>query len=158
MNGDWRYLLVGAAVVFVVFLLVKMRPAWPLRARSSAEVRAARDRAREATTARGKAEALCEAGEIAARSALAVSSVGYFLRAMRADPEWPLAVERTARALARRPRLVERIMWRRLAEVPWDSEHREALRAAAFALRDVYDGRLRDRIRAEVANKIAAKL
>src|SRR5262245_16046256 len=149
MLTNWRYLLVGAAIVFVIFLLVQMRPALPLPAMDSSKLRAARDRVREATSPRAKAEALCEAGEIAAHAASKFRAAGYFMRAMRADPAWPGAIERAALAFHRRPRLLERVLWRQLAELPWDEEHRDAARAAAYALRDLYDRRLRDRIKAD---------
>jgi hypothetical protein len=154
---NWRYLLAGAAAAFLLFLVIKMRPSLPFRGHASEELKKARARAKEATSPRAKAEALCEVGVIAARTALPLVATGYFLRAMRADPSWPGAIERAAAAFHKRPRLLERFLWRRLAELPWDDQHRDVLRAVAYALRDVYDS-VRDRPRAEFMNRFAAKL
>jgi hypothetical protein len=150
MAIDWRHLLAGAAVIFLVFLVVKMRPVGGPRNGTEASLREAKKRAREAKTPREKAEALCEAGALAAAQPWLISAAAYFLRAMRADPAWPGAIERAASALQRRrPRVLERVLWRRLADVPWDDAHRAAVLAAAASLRDLYRTRLRDRTRAE---------
>src|SRR4029079_8568478 len=114
--------LAGAAVLFVAFLVVKLRPRVGGRAALSAEVRAARSRAHAATDARARAEALCEAGKLSvAHGGRWTAAAGFFLRAMNADPAWAGAVEGLVSALhRRRPRLLEKILWRRLGHVPWD--------------------------------------
>jgi hypothetical protein len=151
MAIDWRHLLAGAAVIFLAFLLVKMRPALGKAAASSGSLRAIKERARAAATPREKAEALCEAGTIAARQPWRFSAANYFMRAMRADPAWSGAIERATLALQkRRPKVLERILWQQLANIPWDDAHRAAVLAAVESLRELYQqSRVRDRGRAE---------
>lgn len=160
MELGWRYVLAGVAALFLLFLLVKMRPALRRRNALSAEVQAARERARRATTPRERAEALCDAGGAALRSSRRVTAaVGFFVRAMRADPTSARVIELTSGALARRrPRLLEKILWRRLAVLPWDGDHRDAARAAALGLRELYRREIRDRNRAEIMRKLARML
>ncbi|WP_437680430.1 hypothetical protein [Sorangium sp. So ce131] len=157
MEIGWRHVLAGVAALFILFLLVKMRPARRRRDTLSAEVQAARERARRAATPRERAEALCDAGAHALRGSRRVTAaVGFFVRAMRADPTSARTIELTTGALAkRRPRLLEKILWRRLAVLPWDGDHREAARAAAIGLRDLYRREIRDRNRAEIMRKLA---
>jgi hypothetical protein len=151
MAIDWRHLLAGAAVIFLAFLLVKMRPALGKGAASNGSLRAIKERARAATSPREKAEALCDAGAIAARQPWRLSAANYFMRAMRADPAWPGAIERATLALQkRRPKLLERILWQHLANLPWDEAHRAAVLVSVESLRGLYqETRLRDRGRAE---------
>ncbi|NUQ75722.1 MAG: hypothetical protein HUU21_19435 [Polyangiaceae bacterium] len=159
MEIGWRHLLAGAAVLFLVFLLVQFRPARGRKPAREAALREAKKRVVSASTARDKADALCEAGEIAWEGALRVRAAGYFLRALRADPTWPGAVERmTASLHKRRPRWLERVLWKRLADLPWDAEHRDAVLATVSALRDLYRTRLRDRARAAFLDRFAARL
>jgi hypothetical protein len=159
MEISWRHLLAGAAVLFFIFLLVKFRPVKGRKPAREAALRAAKERVLTATTAREKADALCEAGEIASEGPLRVRAAGYFVRALRADPTWPGAVERMAAALhKRRPRWLERVLWKSLADLPWDAEHRAAVLASAAALRDLYRTRIRDRSRAAFLDRFAARL
>src|SRR5215204_3238738 len=69
MPFGWREALTGAAVLFVLFLLVKMRPLPAGRRKLDALVRAARDRAHAAQSPRERALALGEAGTLAATEA-----------------------------------------------------------------------------------------
>lgn len=160
MELGWRHALAAAAVLFIVFLVVKMRPGSSRRVALSAEVRAARERVRAATTPRVRAEALCDAGALAMRQGQRVTAAaGLFLRAMRADAAWAGAVERTAASLARpAPKLLEKILWRRLAMLPWDDEHAAAASAAARALEALYRKPIPDHVRAEVLRKLAAAI
>jgi hypothetical protein len=160
MELGWRHALAGVAALFLLFLLVKMRPARRRRDALSEAVQAARERARRATTADERADALCEAGTLAIRSQRRITAaVGFFLRAMRADPTSAQVIQRTTSALARRrPRLLEKILWRRLAVLPWDGPHRDAARAAAIGLRELYLREIRDRNRAEILRKLARTL
>lgn len=153
---SWRDAVIGATVLFVVFLLVKMRPASSARAKLSADVRAARERAYRATDHEERGQAFCEAGELSAKQGRWTAAAGFFLRAMLAAPSDVRTIERTTAALAkRRPRLLEKILWRKLAHVPWDDEHRDVVRAAAAGLAHVYQGELRDGSRAEAMQKLA---
>ena len=150
-----------AAAVFVVFLLAKLRPVRLGRGRPGlgAGVRAARERAHGATTARARAEALCEAGRLAAEDRRWTASAGFFLRAMRTDPAWSAPVELAAAALARRrPRFLEKLLWRRLAALPWDGAHAAAARVTAARLASIYREQLRDPEKAEVLSRLAHKV
>jgi hypothetical protein len=85
------------------------------------------------------------------------AAAGSFLRAMNADPTWPDAVaELVAAFRKRRPRMLERILWRRLGNLPWDASHREALLAITSGLRQLYEHPLRDPARAAALRKLEA--
>ncbi|WP_437768699.1 hypothetical protein WMF27_12130 [Sorangium sp. So ce281] len=160
MEIGWRHVLAGVAALFILFLVVKMRPARRRRDALSAEVQAARERARRAATPRERAEALCDAGVQAMHGGRrATAAVGFFVRAMRADPTSARVIELASGALAKRkPRLLEKILWRRLAVLPWDGEHRDAVRAAAGGLEALYRRGIRDRSRAEIMRKLTRTL
>lgn len=153
-----QLVLAGVAVLFLAFLLWRMRPGTPRRVAIGAEVRAARARARAASTPRARAEALCEAGELAVKDgARWTAAAGSFLRAMNADPTWPDAVSRLVAAFRRRrPRLLEKILWRRLGHLPWDEAHRPVLLIVASTLRQLYEKERRDRVRAAVFRRLEA--
>src|ERR1700760_615116 len=91
--GWQQAVLTGVAMLFLGFLIVRMRPGGSGRGALSADVRAARDRARAAATPRERAEALVEAGRLSVKSGGRwTAGAGFFLRAMNADPTWPDAV------------------------------------------------------------------
>lgn len=156
MELGWRHAVAAVAALFVAFLLFKMRPAQRRAPKLAAELRAARERAARAGTLAERSAALCEAGTLAARSARRpTAAAGLFLRAMRAAPTSPDAVAQAAAALAEpAPRLLEKMLWRRLAALPWDDAHRPAVRAAVDGLRDLYRRHVRDRDRAEILRKL----
>jgi hypothetical protein len=153
-----QLVLAGVAVLFLAFLLWRMRPGDPRRAVLGAEVKAARERARAATTPRARAEALVDAGNLAVRDgARWTSAAGSFLRAMNADPTWPDAVHQMVLAFRRRrPRLLEKILWRRLGHLPWDDAHRPVLLAVTSSLRELYEKERRDTTRAAVFRRLEA--
>jgi hypothetical protein len=153
-----REAMVAVAMLFVLFLVAKMRPSLAVRGALGAEVRAARARAYAATNPRARSEALCEAGRLAASGRRWTAAAGFFLRAMTAEPTSADTVSQTAIALSPRGRLLEKILWRRLAHLPWDDTHAAAARAAAVALAGLYQGKLRDRARAEVLRRLAERL
>ncbi len=138
MDIPWRAALLIVAGVFIVFLLAKMLPFGAGKRGGGKALSGAKIKVRSAKSERDRAEALCEA---------AVASLGlpfgstraaaYFLRAMRADPTWPGAVEKATVALVRRSRLLDKILWRRLAATPWDDAHAPALRAMMAGLSQV---------------------
>src|SRR5438093_313766 len=99
MPTTWRDVLAGAAVLFLAFLVLKLRPQPRGRLALGAELRAARARAHEATTPRGKAEALCKAAELACDARRWRAAAGYWLRAMNADPVWRAPIEAAVRRL-----------------------------------------------------------
>ena len=154
--GWQEAVLAGTAVAFLSFLLVKMRPGGGGRGALSADVRAARARAHAATTPRARAEALVEAGRLSVRSGGRwTAAAGFFLRAMNADPGWPDAVQQLVSTFhLRRPRLLEKMLWRRLGHLPWDDAHRAALREVVAGLVRLYDRELRDKSRAEVLRRV----
>jgi hypothetical protein len=139
MDIPWRTALLVIAGAFVVFLIAKMLPVGRSGIASSPELTAAKIRAKEAASPRERAAALCDAGEAALALPFgATRAVAYFLRAMRVDPAWPGSIERAASALAkRRARMLEKLLWRRLAATPWDQDHRAAVRALVTALGSV---------------------
>ena len=150
--------LAGVAVLFLAFLLWQMRPGGTRRRGLGGEAKAARARAADAATPRARAEALCEAGALAVRDGSRwTSAAGSFLRAMNADPLWPEAVSQLALAFRRRrPRLLEKILWRRLGSLPWDDAHRPVLLLIAATLEQLYEKERRDRVRAAVFRRLEA--
>jgi hypothetical protein len=150
--------LAGVAVLFLAFLVWQMRPGSPERRALGAEARAARERAKLAKTPRAKAEALCEAGMLTAQEGVRwTSAAGSFLRAMHADPTWAGAVTQLVEAFcARRPRTLEKILWRRLGHLPWDAEHREVLHAVTTSLRQLYERERRDSVKAAAFRRLEA--
>lgn len=158
MTIGWQQaVLAGAAVLFLGFLLVRMWPGGPRREALGAEARAARERARSAATPRARAEALCDAAKLAVRDGGRwTAAAGLFIRALNADPTWPDAVVQLAQTFRRRrPRLLEKMLWRRLGLLPWDDAHRASLREVTAALAALYDRELRDKSRAEVMRRMA---
>lgn len=158
MEFGWRHAVVGAAVLFLLFLVVKLRPTGLGRPGLEAEVRAQRQRARDAKTDAERAEALCEAGRLARQSGRHALAAALFQRAMSADSTSVLAVERTVSELSRRPRLLEALLWRRLARLPWEGAHLAAARATVAALRHVYLHTARDGARAEFLRRFEERL
>ena len=153
-----QFVLAGVAVLFLAFLLWRMRPGGTRRRTLGPGAKAARERARTATTPRARAEALCEAGTLAvAEGARWTSAAGSFLRALNADPLWPEAVEQLVLAFRRRrPRLLEKILWRRLGHLPWDAAHRAVLLVITSSLRQLYEKERRDAVRAAVFRRLEA--
>jgi hypothetical protein len=147
-----QIVLAAVAVLFLAFLLWQMRPGGPRRGAIGADVRAARARALAATSPRARAEALCEAGTLVVQGgARWTAAAGSFLRALNADPTWPGSVEQLVLVFhRRRPRMLEKILWRRLGHLPWDDAHRPVLLAIAAGLRGLYEKERRDASRAAV--------
>src|SRR5262249_42600118 len=136
MDIPWRAALLVVAAAFLVFLLAKMLPAKKRGDSAGAALSGARARVREAKSDRDRPGALCEAGDASMGLPFgSTRAAAYFLRAMRVDPAWPGAVERATTALApRRARVLEKIMWRRLAATPWDEAHGPVIRAMVRAM------------------------
>jgi hypothetical protein len=151
--------LVLAAVLFASFMVWRMRPAMgPARGAGRAALRAAKARIDAATSPKERALALCDAGDACAMSLGATSAVGYYLRAMRADPTSATLVERAARGLLRRPHSLESLLWRRLGAEPWSGASREAALVALRELAVLYDGPLRNRARGRAIDHALAVL
>jgi hypothetical protein len=176
MDVTWQQLLVvGAAVLFTGFLLWKYKPRWPRARRRAREenklpprdavavakvIEAARERARGAKSTRERAEALTEAGRAAAVSSeTANSAIGFYLRAMRADPTLLDPVRGIAELLRKeRPELLESVLWRRIANLSWSGETAEAVKCAAEELVGLYRRELRNRDRAKAVQKLVGRI
>lgn len=160
MTFGLREVLAVAAVAFLAFLVVKLRPGGAGRAALRAEVKAARARATDAKTAAERAVAFADAAELAVQSGSRWTvAVGLFLRAAKADPTSAAVVERMiATLLKRRSRALETILWRRLAHLPWDDAHRGAIKASAQGLVQIYAKERRDPARAEVMKRLLSRL
>src|SRR5258708_29810225 len=92
----------GAAIVFVLFLVWKLRPMSDGRGPLDPRIREVRARAAEATGME-RAKLFCEAGAIADEAKRPTAAFGYYLRATRADPSADEPIHGLARALSRKP-------------------------------------------------------
>jgi len=147
----WNVPLVVAAIVFLASLTWKLRPALGAGGGQGkrAALRAAKQRVEAAKTDQERALALCDAGDLVATGlAGSDSAVGYYLRAMRASPQSAELIARAATGLARRPRALESLLWRRLGAEPWKGGGEAAARAAIEELARLYAGPLRNAPRA----------
>lgn len=158
MEISWRWALLVVAAAFVVFLVVKMLPLGAGRGAAGPGVAKARQRVRDAKTPRAKAEALCDAATAALGQPFGATRAGaYFLRAMRVDPAWSGSVERAVLALSsRRARLLEKMLWRRLAATPWDAEHASVSRAIVSGLAAVSKKARSHAAQAQVMDRLLA--
>ncbi len=150
--------LLATVLLFALHVIVQVRPSLSRRAREAdGKVRAARARAREGE-ARDRALALAEAGEAAAGAGRWISAAGSFLRAMRVDPSSGEVVDRAAAALARRPRLLESLLLRRVAAAPagGGTDRDEALVACLRGLESIYRAR-KDKGRARLVERLRAR-
>lgn len=151
---DWSIPLVIAIGAFLAVLLWRVRPAnpsWGRKRRGRRQaLRDARARIEAATDGPGRAIALCDAADLMAKSIAGISSAsGLYLRAMRSDPCSADVIERAAAGLATRPRTLESLLWRHLALAgPWTGAARDAARASIDRLRALYEGPLRNAVRA----------
>ncbi len=143
---DWSLPLILAAGAFLLILVWQVRPlvAWAsLRKVGSGQaMREAMARVESATDDAARAVALCDAADLSA-----TRGRGLYLRALRADPRSVQVVQRAVARLSKRPRALESLLWRHLGSVPW-TEAREATRASLDALRVLYEGPLRNAVRA----------
>jgi len=132
----------AAAVLFLVYLVIQVRPLGRVRAASAADVAEARKRARAAKSSEERASALADAGEASVRRGRLRAAAGLFLRAMRADPRSAVIVRRVAAALSGRPELLEGLLLRRVAASNAEvHEGDPALEAALEALEGVWTER-----------------
>lgn len=156
---DWQIPLLVSAVVFAAFLIFKMRPAVTPGARASAAaLDDAKKRIEAAKDDAARAMALADAGDACAKLGRTNGAIGYYLRALRADPRSTQIVERASDRLARRPNALELLMWRHLAAHPWTGEHRETALASLRALARLYGRRRRHHVRAEAIEHALAAL
>lgn len=141
-----------AAGAFFVVLLWRVRPALPWNPRKRAlkeSLKEARSRIESAPTPQARALALCDVADIMAHSVGGASNAsGLYMRAMRTDPGSTEVVGRAIAGLSARPRALELLLWRHLAQAPWSGESREATRAVLDALRVLHEGPLKNAVRA----------
>ncbi len=144
--------LILATGAFLVLVVWRVRPAvpWgPGRKAAREALRAAHATIESAPNERARARALCDAADIVAgRVAGAAGATGLYLRAFRADPASVEVVQRAATALASRPRRLESLLWRHLGISGWAGASVPAVRASLDALRVLYEGRLKNAVRA----------
>jgi hypothetical protein len=146
----WKIPLVIVALLFGVIVFWRVRPLILSGRREARDaLRAAKERIESAQAGPERAEALCQAAELVLGGARGAgeSAVGYYLRAMRADPTSANVVERAAAGLAKCPRALESLLWRGLAAAPWPPR-RAAAEAALRHLVALYTGPLRQPARA----------
>ena len=143
--------LILAAGAFLIVLLWRVRPLGPWSAKrlaSQQALREAQGRIEAAPDDAQRALALCDAADLLSAQVRGRSSArGLYLRAMRLDSRSVQIIDRVVAGLSKRPKALEALLWRRLAAEPW-SGSREATLAILDALRTLYDGPLRNAIRA----------
>jgi hypothetical protein len=143
---DWSIPLVVATAAFLALLLWRFRPFFGGGPRGPGReaLREARARIEAATSERERAVALCDAAQLMGTG----EAKGMYLRAMRADPTSTAVVERAVAGLSHRPRALESLLWRALSISTW-ADSREAKRATLDALRVLYEGPLKNAVRAK---------
>jgi hypothetical protein len=150
--------LLISALAFTAFLVFRMRPAiGPKSREQAAALKEAKQRIEAAKDDAARAKALCDAADACARLGRLNGAVGFYLRALRADPKSKEVVERTAAGLAKRPGQLENLMWRQLGAVDW-KEAKEAQAAALHALAAIYARRPRHAHRAKAVEHALAVL
>jgi hypothetical protein len=159
---DWQVSVAATAAIFGLYILYKFRPFFGERGGGGAgriDLRDARTRLANATTDAERLEALLAAGDACARTVgLGGSASSYFFRAMRLAPGSATIVEHAATALARRPRILETLLWRRLGSEPWSGESADATRAALRQLISIYTTTRRSALRARAMERALENL
>jgi hypothetical protein len=149
---DWSIPLALATTAFLTLVVWRVRPAVPWgRDRGARRVAldAARAAIESASDDRVRALALCDAADIVGKRVVgAANAKGYFLRAIRADPSSVEVVRRATTGLATRPRALESFLWRHLGASAWTGASVAAVRESLDALRLLYEGRLKNTVRA----------
>ena len=156
---DWHIPLVIAAVAFVGFFVWRLRPVLSSGERVGPKLREARARIAAAKTDEERATALCDAGDLCARGVGRTrNAIAYYLRAMRAAPDSVEIVERAAAALAKRPRALEALAWRRLGSEGWEGDGRAASVAMLGALASPYGKMPKHHVRARALEQALAAM
>ena len=149
----------GAGVAFALFLLAKLlwRMRWAGGRRGPLDPRIREVRARAAkVVGPERARVLCEAATLAEGARRPTAAFGYYLRASRADPTAVAPIRGLAHTLARRPRALERVLWRNIASLDV-TRHRVALRISLEELAAMHSRR-RDRVRARAIENLLAAI
>lgn len=133
-------------------ILWRVRPAFgPVRRSGRVALREAQARVQGAADEAARARALCDAADIVVTDAPLAGSAraqALYMRALRADPASAEIVARAVVGLARRPRTLEALLWRHLGAADWKGPCKPAMVAALEALRGLYEGPLRNAVRA----------
>lgn len=150
----------GSALLFFAYVLFRVWPSFggdrkPLRAilkDARARIDAAEDDAE-------RAEALCDAGDACA---VAVGRGGaamqFYLRAMRVAPRSEDVAKRAIAGLSHRPRVLEKLLWRRLGSEPWTGPTKPVTELALAALLELYRHKRPDASRARAIERALESL
>jgi len=157
------YVLLGATIVFAVYLIFRFRPVLSTFSRSGSRT-AARAALKDAKTRLGVAKtdeerALClgDAGDASASAGRINGAIGYYMRAMRLDPRSAALIDRAATHLEDHPHALETLLWRRLGAENWTGATAEPAHAALRHLAQLYtQGPLRHSVRARVIRNALA--
>ncbi len=135
-------LLGFAAIVFALYLFWKLRPA--MGGDDALEFRRRTDSNLGAALAALPGDAqrvamLCdEADRLASTLGRRRRAAILFARAMRLAPSEPVIVERAIKALAKKPRLLEALLWKRLALAPMTAADKKSFQTALTGLAQAY--------------------
>jgi hypothetical protein len=152
---------IALLVVAIAFLGLVVARTWPRMGKKrnvplGVALKAARAKIEAATTDKTKADALCEAADACALAfGRGEAAASYYLRAMRLVPESPELVERACKGLEHRPRVLEHLLWRRLAA---DAKSRDVVMALLHGLAAVYGHRPRLAVRARAIENVLRQL
>lgn len=151
-------LVVAASVAFALIILWRFRPQLtstehdrPVPKKLAAQLEAA-------SAPADKAKLLYDAGSQALSALRYGSAENYFRRALRVLPGSAELVDQIATALARRPRGLEALLWRRLSDASYSGAERQASLAAMAALIRLYDRTPKQRQRAAALRRLLREL
>lgn len=105
-----------------------------------------------------KASLLFDAGTQALAALRYGSAENYFRRALRVEADSASLVTRVVGALARRPRGLEALLWRRLSEARFQGAQREASLTALASLVQLYDRTPKQRAKASALRHVLREL
>ena len=135
-------LLAFAAIVFALYLFWKLRPAMGVD--DALELRRRADTTLAASLAllpndAARVTMLCdEAERLASAMGRRRRAAMLFARAMRLAPADATIVARATKALLKKPRLLESLLWKRLAQAPGGVADKAAVEATLDALAQAY--------------------
>ena len=156
---DWQIPLVISAVAFAAFMIFRLRPVASGEGRATAAaLKEAKQRVLDAKDEASRASALADAGDACARLRRTNAAVAFYMRSFRSKPGSKEIAERAARALADRPRALEKLMWRFLATTSFEEPTRDAALVALRALAQSYGKRPRFQPRQRALEHVLAAL
>ncbi len=149
-------LVVAASVAFVLIIVWRFRPQlgserdYPMPKKLVKQLESATDSA-------SKASLLFDAGTQALAALRYASAESYFRRALRVQASAAL-IERVVKALSRRPRGLEALLWRSLSEADFQGDGRAASLAALAALVQLYERMPKQRSKASALRLMLREL